>query len=164
MLGGEEVASKFDFDRRGIMQYSIAIIYGYEKDLSALRSFNESLIEKNNPEAIERKIMGLENGNNGYERNPSAARVFNESLVEKGDPEAAKRKIWGLAKGQDGYKKDPLAAKEFIESLVIDNNSVTRGIGKYLKAFALKYGISELGYEKNHEKAIEFIKQNYVPY
>ncbi|MGE0207385.1 MAG: hypothetical protein AB7R69_06060 [Candidatus Babeliales bacterium] len=41
-------------------------------------------------------------------------------------------------------KKNPLTAKEFIEGLVINKNPISRGIGKYIKAFALKYGISEL--------------------
>ncbi len=39
-----------------------------------------------------------------------------------------------------------------------------RAIGKYIKAFAQKYGVLELGYEQEREKAIEFIKENRVPY
>jgi len=67
-------------------------------------------------------------------------------------------------KGEHGYEKDPGAAREFIESLVASEFPVVRAIGKYIKAFAMKYGISELGYEQDRARAIEFIRENHVPY
>jgi len=144
--------------------------YGYEEDPVATRELNESLVEKGDLEAIKRKIESHSSINckfelYGYKRDSKAARMFNESLIEKGDLDAIKRKMEGLIKGsgRNGYEIDPLAAKEFIENLVMDKNPVARGIGKYVKALAMKYGIPILGY-KDRKKVIEFIKENHVPY
>ncbi|OJW54626.1 MAG: hypothetical protein BGO67_05195 [Alphaproteobacteria bacterium 41-28] len=144
---------------------------GYENDPAAARELNESLAEKGDQEAIKRKIEGLSFDGKfekyGYKRNLEAARRFNESLVEKGDLEAIKRKMEGLIEGRNGYIMNPSTAKEFIENLVMDKNPVARGIGKYVKALAMKYGIPILGYkdrEKDREKVVEFIKENHVPY
>src|SRR5690606_2816456 len=146
--------------------------YGYEEDPVATRELNESLVEKGDLEAIKRKIESHSSINckfelYGYKRDSKAARMFNESLIEKGDLDAIKRKMEGLIKGsgRNGYEIDPLAAKEFIENLVMDKNPVARGIGKYVKALAMKYGIPILGYkdrEKDRKKVIEFIKENHV--
>ena len=73
----------------------------------------------------------------------------------------------GLIEGRNGYIMNPSAAKEFIENLVMDKNPVARGIGKYVKALVMKYGIPILGYkdrEKDRKKVVEFIKKNHVPY
>lgn len=138
--------------------------YGYEKDLMAAREFNELLVERDDPEATERKIKGLAEGQHGYKKDLKALRIFNDFLGERDDPEALVRKIRGLIAGQYGYEKDFSVAREFIESLLMRDSPIARAIGKYIKAFAMKYGVAELGYEKDREKAIEFIKENYVPY
>lgn len=113
---------------------------------------------------FKRKIRGLIDGEYGYENDLVAAREFNESLVGKGDQEAIKRKFEGLTSGKYGYKKDPVAAKVFIESLLMSTNPVVRAVGKYIKAFAMKYVVSELGYTRESKKVVEFIKENHVPY
>jgi len=138
--------------------------YGYQKDRSALNEFNDFLVAKGNPKATERKINGLNFGWYGYEKDPVAARKFNDLLVERGDPQAIQRKIEGILNNGWDYEKDSIAAKEFIESLVICEFPVARAIGKYVKAFAMKYGVRKLGYEKDREKAFKFIRENRVPY
>ncbi len=138
--------------------------YGYQKDRSALNEFNDFLVAKGNPKAVERKIKGLNFGWYGYEKSPIAARKFNDLLVERGDPQAIQRKIEGVLNGGWGYEKDPLAAKEFIECLVTCEFPIARAIAKYIKAFAMKYGVSELGYERDRERAFQFIKENHIPY
>lgn len=100
----------------------------------------------------------------GYKFDLKAVREFNEFLVINGNQKAIQRKIQGLIEGKYGYKKDPQATKEFIESLVLHDVPIARGIGKYIKAFALKYGIKELGYQEDRKKAIEFIRENNVPF
>jgi len=47
---------------------------------------------------------------------------------------------------------------------VINEFSVARAMGKYIKAFAMKYGVIDLGYERDRENAVRFIKENHVPY
>lgn len=159
--------------------------YGYEKDLIAAREFNELLVERDDPEASKRKFIGLAEGKCGYERDLVALRELNDFLVEKGDPEAIRRKIEGLTeenhnystdslnvamhpemypRAKNGYKKDPKTAREFIESLVTSKFPLARGIGKYLKAFAMKYGVLQLGYTKDRKEAFKFIRENHVPY
>ena len=54
-------------------------------------------------------------------------------------------------------------AREFIEILSLSEFRLARGIGKYIKAFALKYGVSELGYRKETDEAIEFIRRINIP-
>lgn len=139
---------------------------GYPLDWVASKELNEFLVEKGDSEAVGRKLISLAQGTWwGYERDPAATRELNESFVNRGDLEAIWRKIEGLACTYGyGYQRDPAAAQEFIESLLVSETPHVRGIGKYIKAFAQKYGISELGYEKDTEKAVEFIKQNHVPY
>lgn len=145
--------------------------YGYKNDLKAAREFNEFFVEKGDPEALEslcdracRREVGKTSFGSTTIFDNTLHKPFNELFVEKGNPIAIVKKIKGLKSGEMGYEKNPLLAREFIESLVVDKNSVARGIGKYIKAFAMKYGISQLGYEKNREKAIDFIKENHVPY
>ena len=54
-------------------------------------------------------------------------------------------------------------AKEFIESLSLNKTPIVRGIGMYIKAAAMKYGLSQLGYEQDRAKAIQFIRDNHIP-
>lgn len=118
----------------------------------------------------------------GYELDPISAKEFNDLLVEQGNIEAIERKLrslLGIAEGvystvdvsftvklnlTYGYEKDPLAAKEFIESLIFSDFPVVRATGKYIKAFAMKYGIQDLDYEKDREKALIFIRDHNIPY
>lgn len=104
--------------------------YGYKKDLEALREFNDSLVEKESLEAVERKVEGLAEGKDGYPKDPNAARELNESLVKKGNQEAIKRKIDGFFAGKYGYEKKPQAAREFNESLVAkgDKKAISRKV------------------------------------
>ena len=146
--------------------------HGYGKDLAAARELNDALVERGDQKAIERKVVGR--GYWGYQRNPIDVREANEILVGKGNITALKRKIEGLIERRDsydphhiaasGYEQNPIVAREFIESLSMSEFRITRGIGKYIKAFALKYGVLELGYKKETGEAIEFIRQNHIPY
>lgn len=86
-------------------------------------------------------------------------------LIEAGHLTALIQKLKGLVDWSPvGYVKSPAAARELIENLLKSENSVLHVNGKHLKAFALKYGVPELGYGQDKEEAIEFIRQNYVPY
>jgi hypothetical protein len=151
-------------DQKAISTKIIGLAEGdhsYDKDLEAAKIVIESLGIQN---ANTWKYHGLLQGKYGYEKDLIAAREFNELLVERDDPEAIVRKIKGLTGEQYGYKKDSSVVREFIESLLVRDFPIARAIAKYIKAFAMKYGIAELGYEKDRESAIQFIKENYVPY
>lgn len=115
--------------------------WGYKKDLAAIRELHDSLVEKGDLRAIERKISGL--GNEGYGFNEGERYVY-----------------LGITYG---YKKNPTLAREFIESLSLNETPIVRGIGMYIKAAAMKYGLSRLGYEEDRDKAIQFIRDNHIP-
>ena len=50
----------------------------------------------------------------------------------------------------------------FIESMLQNENPIIRNMGHYVRVFSLKHG--KLGYEKDHDKAIEYIKLYKIPY
>ena len=60
------------------------------------------------------------------------------------------------------YEKSHEEQRGFIEVLTRSEIFLTRGIGHYLKACGLKYGV--LGYERNRGMAIEYIKKHNVSY
>lgn len=63
-----------------------------------------------------------------------------------------------------GYEKNPNIAKVFVEELLVSKFSLHRGTGKYIKAFALKHGVTSLEYEKDEVLAAQFIRTFNVPY
>jgi hypothetical protein len=105
--------------------------YGYVKDLTAAREFNELLVERGNPKPIERKLKSLTLGgikvritleSRGYQfptadvryvyeivplygdvKDLTTARKLNELLIDRGDPEAIARKMMGLECEEYGY-------------------------------------------------------------
>lgn len=134
--------------------------YGYQQDLAAAKDFYNILVKQ--------KALGT-----SQEVTPALyydlEKIFKEPdfltfLISKGDYLAIITILKGLVNGTNGFQKNPVALKEFIESFAISEFPVARGAGKYLKAFGLKYGVSELGYELNRTEAFKFIRENHVPY
>lgn len=139
--------------------------YGYKSDKNAAKRFNDDLAEKGDQEAIERKIEGLIQGKTNfhvYDKDPQAAVELNEGLILRGNIRAIFRKILGFHRGEYGYKQDAQHIREFIEDLSTSSVPAARGIGRYLKVFALKYGV--LGYERNRQEAMSFISEFNVPF
>lgn len=146
--------------------------YGYRKDPIFLRAFNEVLVERQDVEAIGRKIEGLcggriphvgsvfcpvhgWNGKDslglcGYKKNLAAARALNEMLVATGNSYAIHWKIEGLEMGKYGYAQDLSAARMLNETLVEreDSKAIERKIN------GLAHGSS--GYTKDLDAARAF--------
>ena len=140
--------------------------HAYDKDHQAARKLNEYLVAQNNQNAIDRKIHDLVSkqfrSDCIYELNPQVAVELNEELILRGNIRAIFRKILGTHRGEYGYKQDSQYTREFIKDLSTSSVPAARGIGRYLKVFALKYGV--LGYERNHQAAIPFILEFNVPF
>jgi TPR repeat protein len=140
-------------------------MYGYKENLIEAVNLNEALIEQGDGKAIGKKIFGLAHGCYGYEKDLVTAIALNEKLIEQGNEEAIIRKIKGLSQGKDIddrnlslYQVDMLQLTSWLEE---EESKGTRW-ACYLKAQGLKYGV--LGFKKDQEAAIAFIKEHNVPY
>lgn len=128
-----------------------------------LRKFSETLVKKGDLKAIMIKIERLtQKGYYTFERSIRWCGMCDYGGFSATPchhcQEGCKKNVY-----KENYEKNPKKAREFIEDLIISEYPAVRGFGKYLKAFALKYGITALGYERDYEKAIEFIKQHNLP-
>jgi hypothetical protein len=140
-------------------------LYGYEVDEGSAVALNEALIKQGNSKAVRRKTKGFINGHYGYEENPAGAVTFNERLIEQDNEEAIIKKVIDLSRKIDVddeeillYQPDAIQ----LEKWLVEELSKGKRWACYLKAKGLKYGI--LGYEKNREAAIEYIKKHSIPY
>lgn len=138
--------------------------YGYEMNPAIAIELNERFIVKEELNAIERKIKGLMEGRYGYQRNTKAAKELIEELAKKGNLIGIQKKIEGYTRDLYGYNINPALMKIFIKEMRMSDTPFVRGIGHYLKAFALKHGISALGYQKNYNKGIAYVQQFSVPF
>lgn len=137
-----------------------------KKDLQLARELNEYLVSQNNHTAINRKIHDLLSKDFrtecAYEFDPQAAVNLNEKLILEGDLRAIFRKIVGTQRRDYGYERNSQCTKELVDTLSESDVSTIRGVGCYLKVFALKYGI--LGYTRNREEANNYILKFNVPF
>lgn len=141
-------------------------LYGYEEDWEEAFALNEYLINQNNQKAIRRKVDGLAYGRYGYDQDLEAAVIFNEELIKQGNEDAIIRKIIALSEAKNLNPDDDLPLYEQnlpqLKSWVEEEANKGTRWASYLKAHGLKYGI--LGFNKNSEAAIEYIKRYNIPY
>lgn len=139
--------------------------YGYKEDSEASVVLNEQLVRKGDTKAIRRKIDGIADGRYGYDEDLDAAIALNEHLIQQGYEGSIIRKVKELSKKKHRYdinvwiyQKDLAQLQNWLEE------EVSKGTrwACYLKAKGLKYGI--LGFEKDVEAAISFIKKYNIPY
>ncbi|ACE06305.1 hypothetical protein Aasi_0945 [Candidatus Amoebophilus asiaticus 5a2] len=140
-------------------------MYGYKKDLIAAVNLNEALIEQGDEKAIGKKIFGLAHGCYGYEKDLEAAIALNQNLIEQGNEQAIIRKVKGLSQGKDIddrisslYQVDMSKLTSWLE----EEESKGTCWAHYLKAQGLQYGI--LGFGKDMQAAIGYIKRHNIPY
>jgi hypothetical protein len=143
--------------------------YGYKRNKKAGIALNEKLIVQGNGKAIRKKIKGLRYSYCGYKQDLEAALEFTEQLIEQGNEEGVIRKVKDLSKDKDEEEEvygndEPLYQPDLgqLKSWLEEEASKGKRWACYLKAKGLKYGI--LGYEKDMQAAIEYIKKHSIPY
>ena len=136
----EQLIAKYSLNKgRPFVRYQALT---YKLIQKRTREIRDEQAAQGNQEAINAKIIGLEEGKYGYEKDPEAAVCLNEYWVSQSNGKAIKRKVKGLDNGFYGYADDRQAAQSYLEGLVAQGNE--RAIGIKLMALVHRwYGYKE---------------------